>query len=86
MSEWNIGVDIVDVARFRRLDYSSSKRFYERVFTPKEIKYCLSYEDSAPHFAATFAAKEAVYKAMNKICEVKLIEIEVLRDLSLIHI
>ena len=79
MNEWSIGVDIVDVSRFRQLDYFSSKRFYERIFTPREIKHCLSFRSSAPHFAANFAAKEAVYKALNGLFEVKLNEIEVLR-------
>ena len=80
MKEWNIGVDIVDVDRFRRLDYFSGKRFYERVFTSREIEHCLSFKDPASHFAANFAAKEAVYKALNKFYDVKLNEIEVLRD------
>ena len=80
MSEWNIGVDIVEIARFQQLDYSSNKQFYKRVFTPNEIKYCLSLSSPAPHFAANFAGKEAVYKAVNMFCDVKLHNIEILRD------
>jgi len=80
MTEWNIGVDIVDVARFRQLDYLSNRQFYERVFTSREIQHCLSFGDPAPHFAANYAAKEAVYKAMNKFYDVKPNEIEVLRE------
>ena len=80
MSEWNIGVDIVEIARFERLDYSSNKQFYTRVFTPEEIKYCLSFNRPAPHFAANFAGKEAVYKAVNRFCDVELHTIEILRD------
>ena len=80
MSEWNIGVDVVEIARFERLDYSSNKQFYRRVFTPKEIKYCLSFNSPAPHFAANFAGKEAVYKAVNRFCDVKLHSIEILRE------
>jgi len=82
MKEWDIGVDIVDVARFRQLDYFSRKHFYERIFTSKEIEYCLSFEEPAQHFAVTFAAKEAVYKAMNRFYNAKLNEIEVLRDIA----
>jgi holo-[acyl-carrier protein] synthase len=80
MSEWNIGVDMVEIARFQQLDYSNNKQFYKRVFTPKEIKYCLSFSNPAPHFAANFAGKEAVYKAVNRFCDVKLHNIEILRD------
>jgi holo-[acyl-carrier protein] synthase len=80
MAEWNIGVDIVEVARFKWLEYATHKRFYERVFTSREIEYCLSFETPAPHFAANFAGKEAVYKALNMLCDVKLRDIEILRD------
>jgi holo-[acyl-carrier protein] synthase len=80
MSEWNIGVDVVEVARFERLDYSKNKRFYSRIFSPKEIEYCLSFDSPAPHFAVNFAGKEAVYKAVNKFCNIKLGDIEILRD------
>ena len=80
MSEWNIGVDMVEIVRFQQLGYSSNKQFYTRVFTPNEIKYCLSFSSPAPHFAANFAGKEAVYKAVNMFCDVKLHNIEILRD------
>jgi holo-[acyl-carrier protein] synthase len=80
MDEWNIGVDVVEVAQFRWLDYFGHKRFYERVFTPKEIKYCLSFKTPAPHFAVNFAGKEAVYKAINMFYDVRLRDIEILRD------
>jgi holo-[acyl-carrier protein] synthase len=79
-SEWNIGVDMVEIARFQQLKYQSNKQFYTRVFTPNEIKYCLSFSSPEPHFAANFAGKEAVYKAVNMFCDVKLNSIEILRD------
>ena len=80
MAEWSIGVDVVKVARFKWLEYATHKRFYERVFTPREIEYCLSFKTPAPHFAVNFAGKEAVYKALNRFCGVKLRDIEILRD------
>jgi holo-[acyl-carrier protein] synthase len=79
-SEWNIGVDMVEIARFQQLKYQSNKQFYTRVFTPNEIRYCLSFSSPEPHFAANFAGKEAVYKAVNMFCDVKLNSIEILRD------
>ena len=80
MNKWNIGVDVADVARFRRWSYHEKKNFYRRIFTEKEIKHCLSSKDPAPHFAANFSAKEAVYKAVSGFFTVKLKEIEILRD------
>lgn len=77
---WDIGVDVVEIEKFKRLDYSNHKEFYNRIFTPREIKYCLSYKNVARHFAATFAGKEAVYKATNDHINVRLHEIEIVRE------
>lgn len=71
---------MVEIARFQQVDYPTNKQFYTRVFTENEIKYCLSFSSPAPHFAANFAGKEAVYKAVNKFCDVNLQDIEILRD------
>lgn len=80
MDEWNIGVDVVEIERFRRLDYSRYRPFYERIFTQREIDYCLSFKTPAPHFAANFAGKEAIYKAIHGRFNIKFWEIEILRD------
>jgi len=32
-----IGVDIVDINRFRELSFLSNKKFYEKIFTLSEI-------------------------------------------------
>ena len=77
---WEIGVDIVEVQRFKALKYSDNKGFYARTFTPREIEYCLSFKSPAPHFAATFAAKEAIYKAVNRHFNIRLHEIEITRE------
>jgi holo-[acyl-carrier protein] synthase len=73
-----IGTDIVEIDRFRNLDAESP--FYERVFSKRELAYCLGYSDPSPHLAATFAGKEAIVKATNSNCRVSLNNIEVLRD------
>ena len=80
LSEWNIGVDMVEIARFQQLQYLSNKQFYTRVFTPNEIRYCLSFSSPEPHFAANFAGKEAVYKAVNMFYNINLNKIEILRN------
>jgi len=58
------GIDIVEIARFRKILTGTGERFLNRVFTPYEQGFCLARRDSAPHFAARFAAKEAVFKAL----------------------
>lgn len=58
-----IGIDIEEVKRFSKL--IKDKSFLKRVFSKEEIDYCLSKKKSAQHFAVRFAAKEAVWKAVN---------------------
>lgn len=57
-------MDIEEIGRFRKLPYKSSQSFYKKIFTPAEIKYCLSKTNPAQHFAARFAGKEAVLKCL----------------------
>lgn len=59
-----IGNDIIEIDRIRESFESHGQRFLDRIFTPKEQKYCLSHQDSAPRFAGRFAAKEAIVKAL----------------------
>ena len=72
-----IGTDIVEIDRFRELE--SDSPFYDRVFSERELAYCQGFPDPSPHFAATFAGKEAVLKATNSNCKVSLENIEILR-------
>lgn len=73
-----IGVDIEDISRFEGKDDA----FYKRVFTPLEIEYCNSYKNPAPHYAARFCAKEAVYKALSSygIHNLLITQIEIYND------
>ncbi|MDP3764332.1 MAG: 4'-phosphopantetheinyl transferase superfamily protein [bacterium] len=59
-----IGIDIEEVGRFRKLPYKSNQSFYKKIFTFAEINYCLSKVDPYPHFAVRFAVKEAIIKAV----------------------
>ncbi len=64
MNVVGIGVDIVDVARIRSSLEKHGERFHGRVCTAAEVEYCSRMRDPAPFFAARFAAKEAVSKAL----------------------
>jgi len=70
-----IGIDIVDVKRFKTIPYAYKKKFYEKIFLPSEIKYCLAFKNSTLHFAGKFAAKEAVKKSINETLDVHDIEV-----------
>lgn len=59
------GVDIIEIDRIRKSIETIGEAFRDRVFTEKEVNYCegkkaAKYES----YAARFAAKEAVSKAL----------------------
>ena len=73
-----LGLDIVEIDRIRRLA-RRTPRFLPRVFTAQEIAYCRGKKFPWQHFAVRFAAKEAVWKALDKD-GVNLKDISVSRD------
>lgn len=58
------GVDLVEIARLRKIIQNLNGRFVQRVFTEGEQSFCDQRRDPAPHYAARFAAKEALFKAL----------------------
>lgn len=58
------GVDLVEIDRFRRVIERLKDRFILRVFTAEEQRFCKEHRDPVPHYAARFAAKEALFKAL----------------------
>lgn len=58
-----IGVDVIENDRFARA-MERRPRLVERLFTAREREYCRAKADPPKHFAARFAAKEAVGKAL----------------------
>jgi holo-[acyl-carrier protein] synthase len=58
-----IGVDLIEIARVERA-LARYDGFRERVFTEAERAYCDSRPNPAQHYAARFAGKEAVGKAL----------------------
>lgn len=59
------GIDIVEIERIAKAIERWGEHFLKHVFTDNEIKYVNTHKFSAQHFAARFAAKEAVYKAID---------------------
>lgn len=60
----SLGIDMVEVKRIKILMEKWGDRFLHRVFTPWEIAYCKSKNAPEQSFAARFAAKEAILKAI----------------------
>jgi holo-[acyl-carrier protein] synthase len=59
-----VGTDIVATGRIAALIRDRGAAFLERWFTAREIEYCSGKAVPSRHFAARFAAKEAVVKAL----------------------
>lgn len=60
-----IGVDIVEIAKIELAMTRRGDRLRARAFTPLEIEYCEGRFNKYQHYAARFAAKEAVFKAIS---------------------
>lgn len=79
-SRLSIGNDLIHLPTFTA---SCTAPFIRRVFTPAELLYCTKFTDPILRYASTWAAKEAVYKAVKQTDEsVKLWwkDIEILRS------
>ena len=76
-----IGVDVIEVARIRQAHERFGQRFLDRILRSAELAYCATYVNPAPHWAARFAAKEAISKAFGTGIGAQLgwLDMEVLR-------
>ena len=79
------GIDIIEINRIKESIESTEGKFCERVYTEKEIEYCESKKGQKyQHYAARFAAKEAVFKAISSSLQSKYDiswkDIEILND------
>lgn len=59
-----IGTDIIEIGRINQSIDKFGDKFLRKIFTQNEIEYCNSKANSSQHFAARFAAKEAISKAL----------------------
>lgn len=64
------GIDIIEVDRIKESIDEYGDAFLNRVYTQQEQKYCNeSKKMKYQRYAARFAAKEAIYKAISKNIE-----------------
>jgi holo-[acyl-carrier protein] synthase len=61
-----VGIDIINVSRFRNMPFEKKSSFYKKIFHDNEINYCLKFKDPYTHFAGKFALKEALIKSIDK--------------------
>ncbi len=74
-----VGNDLVFIPDF---DKSLTPLFKNKVYTATEINYCNLFDNSLVRYASTWAAKEAVYKAIKQLYNLPLSwkKIEIVRD------
>lgn len=81
----NCGTDIIEISRIKEVILKQGNTFLNRVYTESEIEYCESHKSAKyQHYAARFAAKEAVSKLLGTGFSngVDLKDIEVFNDIS----
>ena len=62
------GVDIIEISRIEKAIERQGEKFLHTIYTETEIQYCESHKTNKfQHYAARFAAKEALYKALSEI-------------------
>ncbi|MCX7767251.1 MAG: holo-ACP synthase [Candidatus Sumerlaeia bacterium] len=77
-----IGIDAVDLSRFKTSMTKYGERMLTRLFTPVEQEYCQRFVSPVEHFAVRFAAKEAFLKAIGtgKSRQIRWQDIEIVNE------
>lgn len=66
------GTDIIEIDRIKKSIEDKKEIFLNKIYTPSEIEYCESKRNAKyQHYAARFAAKEAIFKAISETLENK---------------
>lgn len=59
-----LGTQVVDCLRVRKLIDRHGETFLNQVYTPRELAFCRDRAKSTEHYAAVWAAKEAVFRSL----------------------
>jgi len=83
---FGIGIDLVNIEKFRKKPFKKNQSFYERIFSKSEISYCLEFKNSYERFAGKFAIKEAVIKSIQDKIGFSQIEISYINSKPIVKI
>lgn len=73
-----IGIDVVDIAKFKSVMEKRGERFLKRLFTDKELSYCMAQKRPEAHLSGRLAAKVSLFKAVGRQIGFK--NVEILRE------
>jgi holo-[acyl-carrier protein] synthase len=78
---FGIGTDIIEVGRVEKM-VARGRQYLETIFSEKEVDYCETKARRSEHYAARYAAKEAILKALGTGWRDGLVfsDIEILND------
>jgi holo-[acyl-carrier protein] synthase len=80
MAVLGLGMDVCSVDRVARVLHGpNGARFRERVYSPAEVAVCEGRADAATAYAARFAAKEALVKALGAPAGLRWRDMEVMK-------
>ena len=79
------GTDIIEIDRIQKSIESKNDIFLNKIYTQTEIEYCESRGKAKyQHYAARFAAKEAIFKAISETLqnkyEITWTDVEIIND------
>ena len=81
------GTDVIEINRIKESIETLGETFKNKIYTQHEIEYCESKKNAKyQHYAARFAAKEAIFKAVSNLLndkfEISWKNAEILNDKS----
>jgi len=74
------GIDIIEIERISKAIKRWGDGFLHHVFTEEEVDYARKHRYPNQHFAARFAAKEAVLKAIGDNAHIVWKDIQIIND------
>jgi len=80
-TSFKIGTDIIEIKKFKNLEYSYENKFLQKIFTKNELEYCFSKSKPEQHLAVRFAGKESIIKALSEQNEkINFTDIEIINN------
>lgn len=80
MSILGTGIDIIEVEKIKKAIDRWGDHFLSHVFCEEEIAYSQKHKFPSQHFAARFAAKEAVMKAISDNSKIGWKDIKIINE------
>ncbi|MDO8580724.1 MAG: holo-ACP synthase [Candidatus Omnitrophota bacterium] len=74
------GIDIIEIERIQKAIDRWGNHFLHHVFLDEEIAYAQENKFPVQHYAARFAAKEAIFKAFGNKPDIRWKDIKILND------